>query len=142
MTDLHLAVGLLAVAANVAAAAWGVVVVARRRPSFAFLRMARTAQAVTAAQLALGLLVLTGANADDNVPSGGHMLAAGGVIVALAAAEALGRIPGRRATANVGVGHPALAHDAPPGLGQTAVLTAGFVAVTGAAVLAVTTGLQ
>ena len=146
MTDLHLAVGLLAVAANAAAAAWGIVVLVRRRPSRAFLPVARSAQGITLAQLLLGILVLTGAEADETVPSGAHIVAAGGVIVALAAAEALGRILARR-TSRTRVDAPSVVPEnegsalaVPAGIGQTAVLTAGFAVVSAAAVLAVTTG--
>lgn len=146
MTHLHLAVGLLAVAANAVAAAWGTVVALRRRPSSAFLPIARTAQVITIAQVVLGVLVLTGAG--DDLPSGAHILAAGGVIAALAAAEALSRIPARRRF-DRGPGGPAvalggegaaLAPGAPAGVAQTAILAAGFAVVTSAAVLAVVTG--
>ena len=147
MTDLHLAVGLLAVAANAAAATWGVAVILRRRPSRAFLPIARSAQVITLAQLLIGILVLTGADADETVPSGAHILAAGGVIVALATAEALARIAARRAPGRVSGDTPAAdledeeaAFPVPAGIAHTAVLTAGFAVVSGAAVLAVTTG--
>ena len=147
MTDLHLALGLLALAASVAAAAWGATVVARRRPSRAFLPIARGAQGIVLAQLLLGILLLTGAGADEALPSGAHILAAGGVLAALATAEALGRIPARRRStrgdrvlAGVALDDAALAESPVAGVGQTAVLTVGFVAVSGAAALAVATG--
>ena len=150
MTNLHLAIGLLAVAANVAATAWGAVVLVRRRPSPVFLALARAAQAITLAQVLLGILLLTGAGADEAMPSGTHILAAAGVLTALAVAEALGRIPARRRSdhgdtglrpvALAGEGPAAVADGAPPGMGQTAVLTAGFLVVSVAAVLAVISG--
>lgn len=145
MTNLHLAMGLLAVAANAAATAWGTVVVVRGRPSRAFLPLAHGAQGITFGQVLLGMLLLTGADADETVPSGAHILAGGGVIVALAATEALARISARRADGRVHAPSDELEDDAPAfaapaGVRQTAVLTAGFAVVTGAAVLAVTTG--
>jgi hypothetical protein len=147
MTHLHLALGLLAVAANAVAAAWGTLVVLRRRRSPAFLPIARAAQGITLARVLLGVLVLSGAGEDP--PDGSHLLPAAGVIAALGAADALGRLPARRQSSRDHAGGaavavrgegPALASDASPGVAQTAILAAGFVVVSGAAVLALMTG--
>lgn len=139
--SLHLVVGLATVGVNAIAAMWGIAAIARRRPSAAFLSLARLAQAITVTQVVLGVLVLTGA--EDRLPSGAHLLSAAAAIVALVAAEVISRVAERR-------GHEAaMAAESSvppeirtPSVPETLVLTGGLLLVTGFAVLAVTTGWQ
>lgn len=147
MIQVHLAFGLVTAAVVVAAAVWGCVVVLRRRPSESFLVLARVAQGITALQIALGLFVLSGAG--EQLPSGGHLLAALGVLAALGGSEALSRVAARRAVLSGGDGpqvrlEPAVSAATAIGirvtLAESAVLAGGFIAMSLFASLAVITG--
>lgn len=149
MIEVHLAVGLATAALVAVAAVWGCMVVLRRRPSERFLVLARVAQGVTVAQVALGLFVLSGAG--ENLPSGGHLLAALGVLAALGAAEALSRVAARRAALSGGDepqagSEPAasaeMVIDTRVALAESAMLAGGFVAMSFLASLAIITGWQ
>lgn len=145
MMTLHLVLGLATVGVNGIAAMWGVAAIVRRRPSAAFLSLARLAQAITVTQVVLGILVLTGA--EDRLPSGAHLLAAAAAMVALISAEVISRAAERRSMERDGGHEAAMAADSSaateirtPSLTETLVLTSGLLLVSGFAVLAVTTG--
>jgi hypothetical protein len=70
LTDLHLWLGVAVMAANGAAGAWGAVAWLRGEPSVVFWYLLRVAQAVVAAQVALGLLLLA---RGDSAPDGLHI---------------------------------------------------------------------
>ncbi|MDQ4129924.1 MAG: hypothetical protein M3133_02855 [Actinomycetota bacterium] len=68
MSGIHAVLGIALLAANGLAAAWGAVAWARKRPSVAFWPLLRLAQAVVAAQVVLGLILLArGAQAPDGL---------------------------------------------------------------------------
>ena len=119
--------------------------IARRRPSAAFVSLARLAQAITVTQVVLGILVLTGA--EDQLPSGAHLIAAAAAIVALIATEVTSGVAERRSREREGGHEPAMAVDSncpteirTPGVTETLMLTSGLLLVSAFAVLAVTTG--
>jgi hypothetical protein len=68
LKDIHLVVGIVVLATNLAAGVWGGVAWARQRPSVWFWYLLRTAQAVVVVQVTLGLVLLaTGHRADQGL---------------------------------------------------------------------------
>lgn len=68
MTDLHVVLGVVVIAANALAGAWGGVAWLRRSPSIVFWYLLRAAQVVVVVQVALGLaLLLTGRESPDEL---------------------------------------------------------------------------
>lgn len=68
MTELHVVLGVVVIAANAVAGAWGGVAWLRRIPSTVFWYLLRGAQAAVVLQVALGLaLLLTGRESPDEL---------------------------------------------------------------------------
>jgi hypothetical protein len=84
--DVHIANGILLLAANALAGLWGAVAWLRREPSVAFWYALRVAQVVVVIQVALGSILLL---AGRNAPSGLHYLYGVLPLVVSLAAEAL-----------------------------------------------------
>lgn len=86
MRDLHAAIGLALIAANLTAGAWGAVAWLRKRPTSVFWYLLRAAQAVVILQVAVGFaLVATGRPA----PGALHLVYGLGPLVVSLVTEAM-----------------------------------------------------
>jgi hypothetical protein len=81
MADVHLVVGVVVLAANLVAGAWGAIAWIARRPSIWFWYLLRAAQASVIVQVVLGaLLLVSGREAADSIH---YMYGTGPLVVSL-----------------------------------------------------------